>query len=128
MTTLEALRKANKDAINQNPVSITVTRKTSADSSTTGGLAITPTTVGPYTVRIYSRAREPQIVSSQAGTKNEDPGWGMLTDHLFEPKASSRIEDSFTVTGLGDFVIKHVFPWRLMGSIVGYQASLEKVS
>ncbi len=128
MTSVTGLRKAHKKAIDQNPIIVTINRRTRSEAN--GGHVITPSTVGPYTIRIFSKSilGSSSELSTLGGSKIQDDNWGMLTDYLSEIKASIDIEDSFTVDGMGEFKIKQVFPWKVLGQVVGYQAWLEKVS
>lgn len=128
MTSVIAMRKVHKKAIDQNPITITINRRTRSDAN--GGHLITPSTVGPYTVRIFFKSilGGADELSTLGGSEIRDNNWGMFTDHLSEVKATIDIEDSFTVEGMGEFKVKQVYPWMILGQVVGYQAWLEKVS
>jgi len=114
-------------AIQQNPVTIIIQRTEKTDAG--GYFTETPSTHGPYTVRIFQRGTQvPQTVSTLAGTKETDRTWGLLADYNADFKAGSNILDEFEVAGLGKFQVLNVYPQVVQGEIVGYQADLEKVS
>lgn len=122
-----ALRNAHKKLIDQNPVDVTITRKTKSEGN--GGFTIDTSTVGPFRVRVFFMSSGGAIeVSTLGGTKIADNAWGMITDFRSEIKATSKIEDSFILEGYGEFTVKQVVPWKEGNLIVGYQAELEKVN
>ncbi|WP_238524580.1 hypothetical protein [Caldicellulosiruptor hydrothermalis] len=85
-------------------------------------------TRGPYTVRIFQKGYAfPKEVSTLAGTKQTDGGWGLITDWNTDIKATSNCSDEFDVPNLGHFRVVAVYPQIVQGQIVGYQADLEKV-
>lgn len=113
--------------IQQNPTKIIVQRTEKVD---VGGYFDEVKSVhGPYTVRIFQQGmRIPQEISTLAGTKQVDKGWGMLADYQTNIKAGPDVQDEFDVPGLGHFCILAVYPQVVQGQVVGYQADLEKVS
>lgn len=112
--------------IEQNPTTITIHRTEKANID--GHFNENDYSVGPFTVRIFTQGnRMPQEVSTMAGTKQIDKGWGMLADYLSDIKAGPNVKDEFNVTGMGSFLIKAVYPQMVKGQVVGYQADLEKV-
>lgn len=127
MTVVEALRAANARAIAENPTDITVRRTEKVDM---GGYFDEVTSEhGPFTVRIFQQgSRIPQEISTLAGTKQVDKGWGMLADYQADIKAGPNVVDEFDVPGLGHFRVVAVYPQVVQGQLVGYQADLEKVS
>ena len=112
--------------IQQNPVTVTVQRTQRTESN--GAFTETTATRGPYNVRIFQQAeRIPHEVSTLAGTKQVDKGWGLLADYQADLQAEPNVKDEFDVQGLGHFVVIAVYPQRVQGEVVGYQADLEKV-
>ncbi len=113
--------------IQQNPVKIIIQRTEKMDKG--GYFEEIESEVGPFTVRIYQYGTwAPQEVSTLAGTKQVDRTWGMLMDYEADVKAGSNVLDEFEVPGLGKFQVLEVYPQKVKGEIVGYQAVLEKVS
>ncbi|GAW27986.1 hypothetical protein [Carboxydocella sp. ULO1] len=114
-------------AIQQNPVTITIQRTEKVDMG--GYFDEVQSEYGPFTVRIFHRGSwVPQEVSTLAGTKQVDKGWGMLADYQANLKAGPNVVDEFDAPGLGHFRILAVYPQIVQGQVVGYQADLEKVS
>lgn len=125
---LVAMRRDHiKWVIQQNPVTITIQRTTKARSG--GGFTQAQSIVGPFTIRVFEQGtnRAAREVSAVAGTKGEDPGWGLLADYLADIQASPLVKDEFDVAGLGHFVVKAVAPQLALGQVVGYQVDLERV-
>lgn len=113
--------------IQQNPTEITIQRTEKIEQD--GGLKEVSSTIGPLTVRIFPQgSRIPQEISTLAGTKQVDKGWGMLADYQAGIKAGPNVVDEFDVPGLGHFRVVAVYPQMVQGQVVGYQADLEKVS
>lgn len=113
--------------IQQNPIAVTVQRTQRTESS--GAFTETTSTHGPYTVRIFQQAGGiPNEVSTLAGTKQVDKGWGLLADYQADLQAGPNVKDEFDVSGLGHFVVIAVYPQKVQGQVVGYQVDLEKVS
>mgnify|MGYP000159202564 CR=1 FL=1 len=126
MTIVEALRKAQAQAIAENPVQITVQRTEKVDMG--GHFNEVTSQHGPFTVRIFQQgSRIPHEISTLAGTKQVDKGWGLLADYQTDLRAGPNVKDEFDVTGLGHFLVIAVYPQRVQGQIVGYQADLERV-
>jgi len=125
---LVSLRRQNiLWAIQQNPTEITIQRTEKVDMG--GYFDEQTSTLNPFTVRIFQRgSRIPQEVSTLAGTKQVDKGWGMLADYQTDIKAGPNVLDEFDVPDLGHFQVVAVYPQVVQGEIVGYQADLEKVS
>lgn len=126
MTVIDALRKAYKQSIMENPVQITVRRTEKVDM---GGYFDEVTGQhGPFTVRIFQqRSGIPQDISTLAGTKQVDKSWGLLADYNADIQAGPSVKDEFDVPGLGHFLVVAVYPQKVQGQIVGYQADLERV-
>ncbi|AYO30808.1 hypothetical protein D2962_09470 [Biomaibacter acetigenes] len=113
-------------AIQQNPVTITIQRTEKVDMG--GYFNEVKSTKGPFAVRIFTEGnRVPLDVSTLAGTKQIDKGWGLLADYNADIKAGPNVLDEFD-TPVGHFIIKAVYPQYVQGQLVGYQADLEKVS
>lgn len=128
MSVTSALRRAQLEAIRENPVEITIQRTTKA-SDATGGLSETVRTVGPITVRVaMQKTVDSRTLSGTVGTKITNPTWGLIADHEADLQAGTEVKDEFDVEGLGHFVITAVRPWKVLGDVIGYQADLEKVS
>lgn len=128
MSVTTALRQAQREAIQENPVEITIQRTTKA-ADATGGLSDTVSIVGPFKVRIVmQRSVDSNIVSGTAGTKVTNPNWGLIADHEIDLQAGADVKDEFDVADLGHFIITAVRPWKVLGDTIGYQADLEKVS
>ena len=114
-------------SVSQNPVSIVITRTEKAE--TEGRFAENTTQVGPLTVRIFQINKAGvRLDSGIAGTRSVDPDWGLIADWQADLRAGPNVRDEFEVAGLGFFVIKAVYPQKIQGQVVGYQAELEKVS
>jgi hypothetical protein len=112
--------------IQQNPITITIQRTEKVDMG--GYFDEVKSTKGPFIVRIFTEGnRVPVGVSTLAGTKQIDKGWGLLADYNADIKAGPNVLDEFD-TPAGHFIIKAVYPQYLQGELVGYQADLEKVS
>ena len=111
--------------INQNPVSIFITRTEKTRSG--GGFTETKSSIGPFTVRIYQqKSSSQQEVSSMAGTKQKNPNWGMLADYQSDIKAGTNVTDEFDALG-GHFKVTTVNPQYCNNQIIGYQCDLEQV-
>lgn len=125
---LVAIRKRDIAwTIQQNPTEITIQRTVKVDR---GGYFEEETNeVGPFTVRIFLKGSQlPQEVSTLAGKKQEDRGWGLLAGEDAQVMAGTNAKDEFEVPGIGRFQVVSVYPLLVRGVIVGYQADLEKVS
>jgi len=118
-------RKNTLWSIGLNPVAITITRREKVE--TEGHFAENTSQVGPLTVRIFQYGGEKsRMVTDLAGTKGIDTGWGLLADWEADLRAGPNVRDEFN-SDLGFFVIKSVYPQKIQGEVVGYQAELEKV-
>lgn len=127
MTAADALRAAHARAITENPTQITVQRTEKVDMG--GYFDEVVSQRGPFTVRIFQqRSGIPQDISTLAGTKQVDKSWGLLADYQADLRAGPNVKDEFDVPGLGHFVVIAVYPQKVQGQIVGYQADLERVS
>lgn len=114
-------------AIQQNPVEITIQRTEKVEAG--GGFDEVQSEHGPYTVRVFQKGSSiPQEISTLAGTKQVDEGWGLLADYQADLQAGPNVKDEFDVPGLGHCVVAAVFPQKVQGQIVGLQAIIEKVS
>lgn len=125
---LVAMRREHvKWVIQQNPVTITINRTTKTRSG--GGFTPVQSVAGPFTVRVFEQGtnRPTREVSATAGTKEEDPGWGLLADYQADIQAGPLVKDEFDVAGLGHFMVKGVSPQLALGQVVGYQVDLERV-
>ena len=127
MIAVDALRRAYKQSIAENPTEITVWRTEKVDM---GGYFDEVTSArGPFTVRIFQqRSGIPQDIRTLAGTKQVDKSWGLLADYNANLRAGPNVKDEFDVPGLGHFLVVAVYPQKVQGQIVGYQADLERVS
>lgn len=111
--------------IQQNPVTITIQRTEKVEVG--GSFDEVQSELGPYTVRIFPQGnRIPQEISTLAGTKQIDKGWGLLADYNADIKAGPNVLDEFD-TPAGHFLIKAVYPQYVQGQLVGYQVDLERV-
>lgn len=114
-------------AIQQNPVSVTITR--TKKEARDGGFVEVTSTHGPFAVRVFpAGGRSPGLVSDLPGRKFEDDTWGLLADYTADIQAGPNVVDEFDVPGLGHFQVTAVYPQVVQGQIVGYQADLKKVS
>jgi len=112
--------------IQQNPVEITIQRTEKVDMG--GYFDEVKSTKGPFIVRIFTEGnRAPVDVSTLAGTKQIDKGWGLLADYNADIKAGPNVLDEFDALA-GHFIIKAVYPQYVQGQLVCFQADLEKVS
>lgn len=112
--------------IQQNPMQIIIHRTEKVDMG--GYFDETTSTLGPFTVRIFTEGnRVPLDITTLAGTKQIDKGYGLLADHNADIKAGTNVLDEFDALG-GHFIIKAVYPQYVKDELVGYQADLEKVS
>jgi len=112
-------------AINQNPVTITITRKEKI--KTEGHFIENISQFSPLTVRIFQMSRNIKIESQIIGTREIDTGWGLLADWQADLRAGPNVQDEFEVPGMGYFVIKAVYPQKIHGQIIGYQAELRRI-
>lgn len=128
MVDMVALRRQHVAwTIQQNPLTVTIQRTEKIEKD--GHLDEVQSFHGPYTVRIFRRQTSaPQEISTLAGTKQVDRGWGLLAGHEVEIKAGANVLDEFEVEGLGMFQVLAVYPQIVQGEAVGYQVDLEKVS
>lgn len=126
MDPVTARRKNVAWTIRQNPTQITINRTEKAKSG--GGFEEKTTILNPITVRIFMQAtREPQTISSLAGTKQVDKKWGLLADYLADIKEGPNVRDEFDAPE-GHFVIKAVSPQYVQNQLVALQCDLEKVT
>lgn len=129
MTDLVTMRRNNTIwSISQNPVTIIITRTEKIE--TEGRFTENTSQVGPITVRIFQAGEDDKArtESQLAGTKSIQSGWGLLADWQADMRTGPNVLDEFEVPGLGRFIVKSVFPQRVQGQLVGYQAELEKVN
>jgi hypothetical protein len=113
-------------AIEQNPTKITVNRTEKTRSG--GGFEENSPALDSIVVRIYTKSSaSSKEISDLAGTKQRDVTWSMLADYNADIKAGPNVTDEFDVPGFGHFVIQSVRPQIVKGTIVGYQADLERV-
>lgn len=124
---IDALRRAQRQAIAENAVQITISRTEKIEAD--GAFQERISTVGPFTVRVFQRdsGAAPQEVSTLAGTKLVDTRWGLLADWQADIRAGANVKDEFEAFGYR-FLVVAVYPQRVMGQIVGYQADLERMS
>lgn len=124
---VEALRRAQRQVIAENPVEITITRVEKVERD--GAFEEIEDTVGPFTVRVFQRnsGAAPQEVSTLAGTKLVDTRWGLIADHLADIRTGANVKDEFEALGCR-FLVVAVYPQTAFGQVVGYQADLERVS
>ncbi len=115
-------------SINQNPVTITIKRTEKIE--TEGHFIETISQVGPLTVRIYQAGKRSRskTESSLIGTRDINTGWGLLANWMANLRAGPNVRDEFEVSDLGLFIINEVYPQKIQGLIVGYQANIERVS
>lgn len=126
MSELELRRRTHKALIDENPMTITIQRVEKVAAG--GGFSEVHGQRGPYTVRVFAKRSNPQPVADLAGRKQVDAGWGLLADYQADLKAGPNVKDEFDAQGLGHFLIANVHPLLYQGSVVGYQADLERVS
>jgi len=108
-------------------VTIIITRKEKVE--TEGRFAENTSQVGPFTVRVFqANDRDVKTDTHLVGTRMIDAGWGLLADWQADLRAGPNVRDEFELPGLGVFVVKAVYPQRVLGQVAGYQAELEKVS
>lgn len=111
--------------IQQNPTQIVINRTEKIRSG--GGFEEVKSIKGPFTVRIFQQGlRTPQDISTLAGSKKVDKGWGMLADWQADLKAGPNVIDEFD-TNDGHFRIINIYPQIVYGQVAGYQCDLEKV-
>lgn len=128
MADLVTLRRNNTIwSINQNPVTITITRTEKVE--TEGHFADNTSQIGPFTVRLFQANEQDVKTKTQLpGTKMIDAGWGLLADWQSDLRAGPNVRDEFEVPGQGFFVVKSVHPQKIQGQVVGNQVTLERVS
>jgi hypothetical protein len=114
-------------SIAQNPATITINRTTKTPQ--VGGFREEKSQAGPFTVRIFqAKDVELDTISQMSGIKQEAADFGLLADYQADIRAGPNVTDEFDVEGLGHFVVIKVTPQRQAGEIVGYQATLERMS
>lgn len=127
MSIVSLRRQMTAFSIAQNPTVITLNRTEKVRQG--GGFTETKTTAGPFTVRIFqAKDVELDTVSELAGTKHQAADFGLLADYQADIKAGPNVTDEFDVPGLGHFVVRKVNPQMAKGEVVGYQATLERIS
>ncbi|ACV64904.1 hypothetical protein Dtox_4237 [Desulfofarcimen acetoxidans DSM 771] len=119
-------RKNTIWSINQNPVTIIINRTEKVEAN--GYFNDIPSQVGSLVVRIFQvNGNGNRIESHLVGTKELVHDWALLADWQADLRAGSHVRDEFEVPDMGFFVIKSVYPQRVQGQVVGYQAELEMV-
>lgn len=129
---LATLRQAHQALIDQNPVSVTVSRTALASNGAGGFNApVAVPQAQPITVRVY----EEQPLQNGTRVETDLPGqrqvtkrWGLLAPATADLKADPLTTDEFAVAGLGAFRVKAVVPKRHAGALYGLQAELEQIS
>lgn len=126
---LRALRAAHRRLIEQDGVTITVTRRERLPDARSGGLTEVTSTKGPYRVRVH-RLREalPREVSTLEGTKQVQVVYRLQADDTVDLRAGAQVEDTFDAAGFGRFRVLAVYALRYDGEVYGYEADLELVS
>lgn len=124
---VEALRRAQRQAIAENPVEITITRIEKVERG--GAFEEKKSTVGPFLVRLFNRNSNVLVkeISTLAGMKQVDTRWGMLADWQAEFRVGSNVLDTFVAFDT-TFIITAIYPQTAYGQIVGYQADIEAVN
>lgn len=124
MTTAVKRKEHIRWSINQNPTEITIQRTSKIRSG--GGLSEQKTTVGPFTVRIFTSGSGQAVDTGTIGTKETSAAYSLLADDTADLQAGPNVTDCFQCI-LGSFQITAVYPQIVQGVVCGYQADLEKV-
>jgi hypothetical protein len=126
ITLINQRRQHTEWSIQQNPVQIFINRTEKIKSG--GGFTEVKSSKGPFTVRLFQQGlKTPQDVSTLAGTKKVDKGWGMIADFRADLKSGTNVIDEFD-TKDGHFRIINIYPQTVFDQTVGYQCDLEKVT
>jgi hypothetical protein len=119
-------RRLAIEAIQRNPITITITRTKSIRAG--GGHSIDVTTHGPYTVRLFNRHNMiPDEIAGLAGKKSVDQSWAILADSRADLQHDNDTVDTFTVDGIGNFQITKVVAHRQDGLVTSINADCDKV-
>jgi hypothetical protein len=113
--------------ISQNPTTVTINRVTKEKQG--GGFKNNPSTVGPFTIRIFT-AKSLQIrdISNTGGTKKTDQSWAFLADYKADIQADATIQDQFLIEGVGTFRVVSAISEMLNGQRICVKGELERVN
>lgn len=127
MTAWEAMRRAWRRSIDENPTTITITRTERLDRG--GYYEQVTRQVGPFRVRIVQWGRRsPVLVADRAGEKMVQPQWGLIAEHTADIRAGPNVTDEFTTPDGRRWRVAGVYPRYVAGQLVGLRADLEQVS
>jgi hypothetical protein len=116
--------EAVKLAIATNPTTVTVSRVEYEPDG--GGRKRTESTVGPFTILMAGQARDGRSQVDEGGEAKE-ADWLALADVGADFRWGPNVEDTFSVSGLGTFRVKHTRPVTIEGQTAGYELRLELV-
>jgi len=116
-----------KRTIDENPVSVTITRTTKVKDK--GGFRQEQSTLGPYTVRVHQGSGGvAKTFDKVGGRKHEDAAWGLLAGPEADIRADELTLDTFEAPSIGKFEVTSVTPQVVKGTLCGLQAELKKVN
>lgn len=116
--------EAVKLAIATNPTTVTVSRVEYEPDG--GGRKRTESTVGPFTILVAGQVRDSRSQVGEVGEAKE-ADWLALADAGADFRWGPNVEDTFSVSGLGTFRVKHTRPVTIEGQTAGYELRLELV-
>lgn len=116
--------EAVKLAIATNPTTVTVSRVEYEPDG--GGRKRTESTVGPFTILMAGQVRDSRSQVDEGGEAKE-VDWLALADAGADFRWGPNVEDTFSVSGLGTFRVKHTRPVTVEGQTAGYELRLELV-
>lgn len=116
--------EAVKLAIATNPTTVTVSRVEYVPDG--GGRKRTESTVGPFTILMAGQDRDSRSQVDEGG-KAKEADWLALADAGADFRWGPNVEDTFSVSELGTFRVKHTRPVTVEGQTAGYELRLELV-
>lgn len=116
--------EAVKLAIATNPTTVTVSRVEYEPDG--GGRKRTESTVGPFTILMAGQVRDSRSQVDEGG-KAKEVDWLALADAGADFRWGPNVEDTFSVSELGTFRVKHTRPVTIEGQTAGYELRLELV-
>lgn len=128
MTTLEALRAANTQAISEDPVEVAIHRVAFVDDGA-GGRLKEEATPAPFVGRVYTgqgRGGAPRILLAEAGGTRLAP-LGLLAPWDADVRAGSNVEDTFEAAGRR-YRVRQVIPRLWRGETYALHCVLEEVA
>lgn len=125
MSLAQIQAEAVKLAIATNPTTVTVSRVEYEPDG--GGRKRTESTVGPFTILMAGQVRRDSRSQVDEGGEAKEADWLALADAGADFRWGPNVEDTFSVSELGTFRVKHTRPVTVEGQTAGYELRLELV-